>query len=171
LRLPAVVSQAEHLLCAMGGLLFAAGGVIMPENSPPNDMMSLNEGLGAVVTCGFVAWAVAAWRLVHRRMTASAFTRYLLVASIFSLVLGGCALFAAIRLHGEILRVLPAAAFLFVGPMLLRRQQHRLAFWFLASAETGSKSAQRLRGPRNWEPVLWLIAYGALWGLLLDADN
>jgi hypothetical protein len=104
-------------------------------------------------------------------MSATGFSRYLQLASIGTLVLGFSSLIFWIHLHGASARVLPAAAFLVIAPLLLRRQKSRLQFWFLSSAEPETKSAQRLAGRRNWEPVLWLIAYVMLWMWLLNVGK
>ena len=50
-------------------------------------------------------------------------------------------------------------------------KKSRLQFWFLSSAEPETKSAQGLAGRRNWEPVLWLIAYVMLWMWLLNVEE
>jgi uncharacterized membrane protein YbaN (DUF454 family) len=83
-------------------------------------------------------------------------------------IFGFSSLIFWLRLYGEILRVLPAAIFLIAAPILLHRQQRRLQFWFLAPAPTEKKFAPRLAGGRNWEPILWILAYTMLWMWMLN---
>ena len=165
LRIPTVVAQTEHLLCAMTALIFTAGGAIMPEN---NDTVSLGEILGGTTTCASVAWGMLVWRLVHGKLSEKTFSRYLLFTSVGTTIFGFSSLIFWLRLYGEILRVLPAAIFLIAAPILLHRQQRRLQFWFLAPAPTEKKFAPRLAGGRNWEPILWILAYTMLWMWMLN---
>ena len=168
LRIPAHVARTEHLLCAMGGLLFVAGGAIMPKNT---ETMPARELLAIATDFCSVAWGVLAWRLVHRKISSRGFSRALLVTSIVSAVLGTCSLIVWLNLQGELLRIIPAALFLVIGPLLLQRQKPKLEFWYLSLADPETKSAQRLAGRRNWEPLLWLLAYMMLWLFLLDANT
>ena len=108
------------------------------------------------------------WRLVHGKLSEKTFSRYLLFTFVGTTIFGFSSLIFWLRLYGEILRVLPAAIFLIAAPILLHRQQRRLQFWFLAPAPTEKKFAPRLAGGRNWEPILWILAYTMLWMWMLN---
>ena len=121
------------------------------------------------VACYF--WIVAAWQLIHRRITQLRYTRRLRILSWLTLILSVGGLCFFVSLGGNPWRTALAAIFVLALPFLLRWQTSRLAFWFPAPPVPGTKSASRLNAPRKWDALLWAFLYMALWMLLLGVQT
>jgi hypothetical protein len=171
LRIPAVVRLNEHLLCAMAGLLVVLANVAFSPKSAKSDTLAPRDWFGMLIGVACYFWIVAAWQLIHRRITQLRYTRRLRILSWLTLILSLGALWFFVSLGGNPWRTAVAAIFVLALPFLLRWQTSRLAFWFPAPPVPGTKSASRLNAPRKWDALLWAFLYMALWMLLLGVQT
>jgi hypothetical protein len=69
LRIPAVVRLNEHLFCAMAGLLGVLANVAFPPDSSKSETLTSRDWFGVLIAVACIFWIVAAWQLIHRRIT------------------------------------------------------------------------------------------------------
>ena len=170
LRIPAVVRLNEHLCCAMAGLLGVLANVASPDSSK-RETLTPRDWFGFLIAVACVFWIVAAWQLIHRRITQARYGRRIGILSWLTLMLtvGGLYFFASSG--GNAWRTAPAVVFVLALPFLLRWQSSRLVFWFPAPPAPGTKSVSRLNAPRKWDALLWTFLYMGLWMLLLGLET
>jgi hypothetical protein len=171
LRIPAVVRLNEHLLCAMAGLLVVLANVAFSPKSAKSDALAPRDWFGFLIAGACIFWIVAAWQLIHRRITQPRYVRRIGILSVLTLILTVGGLWFFVSLGGNPWRTASAAVFVLALPFLLRWQTSRLAFWFPAPPVPGTKSASRLNAPRKWDALLWAFLYMALWMLLLGVQT
>jgi hypothetical protein len=167
LRIPAVVRLNEHLFCAMAGLLGVLANVASPPSSSKSETLTPRDLFGVLIAVACIFWIVAAWQLIHRRITQSRYARRIGILSGLTLILAVGGLCFFVSLGGSAWRTAPAAIFVLALPFLLCWQTSRLAFWFPAPPAPGTKSVSRLNAPRKWNALLWAFLYMGLWMLLL----
>jgi hypothetical protein len=171
-RLPAPVLKAHHLLCAFAALLMAVGGAIQPPDSARSETMSAPEAIGAVCAAIGFFYALPARRLVRRRISSAQFARWtgpiatLAIVSGLITLLYYCAINPPLRI-----RALPAAAFLFLAPILLRRLRPAIEFWFPPGVKAEKQTADSLAPRRNWRTFGWVALYLCVWALVLKDIN
>jgi len=120
LRIPAVVRLNEHLLCAMAGLLGVLANVAVPPDSSKSETLTSRDWFGMLIAVACIFWIVAAWQMIHRRITQPRYARRIGILSGLTLILalGGLCFF--VSLGGNAWRAASAAVFVLAQPFLLR---------------------------------------------------
>jgi hypothetical protein len=173
IRLPAPVIRAHQLLCAFAALLLAIGGSIQPEGSARSETLSVQEAVGAISAAIGLFYGLAARRLVRRRISPVQFARWTGPIAAFAIVSGLITLLYYCTINPALwIRALPAAAFLFVAPVLLRRLRPTIEFWLPPSDATEEKpKVDNLAPGRNWRTFGLITLYLCVWALLLKYTN
>jgi hypothetical protein len=142
LRIPAVVRLSEHLFSAMAGLLGVLANIAFLPDSSKSETLTLRDGFGFLIAVACIFWIVAAWQLVHRRITQTRYARRIGIFSGLTLILAAGGLCLFVSLGGTAWRTAPVAVFLPALPFLLRWQTSRLPFWFPARPASGHNPCQ-----------------------------
>jgi hypothetical protein len=155
-------------MLALSLLLVNLADPTFGENSPNSADLS-NQNIAAVLVLGLWIWYMPlARRLLRRNISERAFYRLWPVA-LAAVCLGALWSFHQPMIAGRLnaLRILPVAAFLIAWPILLLRNRPKLAFWFPASQTGGSTGSPNLACKRNWQTLLWISVYFAIWDVVL----
>jgi hypothetical protein len=167
LRVPALVSRAHHLLCALGGLLFVIGSEVLPETTEETATMTLPEVVGTLSALLTLAWGLLARRWLRRTVSQSAFYRWLVVCWASAVVLGIWDLSLLATGRPAQLGALPAALFLLAAPAWFWRRRAALRFWLPTDAAR-PKRGETLSPGRNWRTLLLFFVYAFVWMVLLQ---
>jgi hypothetical protein len=171
-RLPVPVLKVHHLLCAFAALLIAVGGAIQPPDSARSETVSGPEAIGAVCAVLGLLYTLPARRLVRRRISSGQFARWTGLIAALAILSGLITLLYYCAINPQLrIRALPAAAFLFVAPLLLRRLRPTIEFWLPTGGVTAEKQDETLAPRRNWRTFGWVVLYLCFWALLLKDIN
>lgn len=173
-RFPGVVRLANHLLCALGALGFCLAVAGSPEfmqsqsdaltGAPPKEVLLILAGLSVAVLCFEIAR-----RLLRRTISERGLYRCAGLGWFGALLVAGLAWASGIPAPAS-LRIIPAAIFLLLLPLVLLRMRQPLAFWFpSATPATGTRKGITLTGKRSWRTFWSAAAFVILWGWILKA--
>lgn len=169
-RLPRDVRVAHHLLCALIGLLVVVAGSEPGLGGSGETTAAGEDPADTVHALGYLAawvWgALLARALLRRRIAQRTFYRWLLGGALVLLALLALDLTPPLMRGVDGLRVLPAMVFPAALAAWFVRSRERLRFWFPAAAPQGKRGDGRIGMERNWDTLLWSIAYMFAWALI-----
>ncbi len=168
---PGVVRLANHLLCAMAGLVFVLFATANPSMmaDTPNPNPSVLQELSAIAIFIMVALPFETGRrLLRRTLSARGFVMGGALSWIAAVVVAAAAWIQGIPAP-PVLRFIPVTLFLLAFPLAILRLRQPLTFWFPTSPMKFKESKGTLAVKRIWRTLLWSFLYAGLWMVVLGA--
>ena len=158
-RFPRPVRVAHHLLCSMGGLCMA-----LPTLANPNET---GEAQGIAAMALLIWHGVLGRRLLRRTVLERAFYRGWVIRVLLVVCLAAWTFGTALERGVSVFRAAPLLVFFAAWPVLWARNRPGLGFWFPSPGVPSLKNAANLSTQRNWQTVLWVLAWYVVWALAL----
>lgn len=174
-RVPRAVRRAHHWLCAMGALIFVSGGAqphLLQNDVVADASTQMAANAHAIVYFGLWMWfAILARRLLRRRIARGAFFGWLFAGFPVAVVTMLVDLYAPLTQRPDGWRVAPLIALSPIALAWFIRARTTFDYWFPASGKWQSADGERLGMERNWDTLVWFVAYLALLGFISGLMN
>ena len=158
-RFPAPVRIAQHLLCSMAGLC-----MILPMLANPKDT-DRAQGIAAMA---LLIWhGVLGRQLLRRTILERSFYRAWIIRILLVAGLAAWTFHGAMRRDVGVLRAAPLIVFFAAWPVVWMRNRRKLNFWFPSPEVPSLKNAANLSTRRNWQMLLWVLAWYVGWAFAL----
>jgi hypothetical protein len=158
-RFPRPVRVAHHLLCSMGGLCMALPTLANPKET--------GEAQGIAAMALLIWHGVLGRRLLRRTVLERAFYRGWVIRVLLVVCLAAWTFGTALERGVSVFRAAPLLVFFAAWPVLWARNRPGLGFWFPSPGVPSLKNAANLSTQRNWQTVLWVLAWYVVWALAL----
>jgi hypothetical protein len=160
-RLPLRPALAHHLLCSMAGLGLVGANIVADAQQSDMDILGLLTGISTAL----VLWL--AWSFVRRRVSQPRFNSWALMIWSALTLLCFVQFIRYFEIKGFSPRIVPAAIFLAVTPLVAARWRPGLGFWFPVASLRRGERKQLLTPSRSWWTLLLSFLYGGGWMWLL----
>lgn len=158
-RFPVPVRVAHHLLCSMAGLC-----MVLPTLANPKE----TEDAQGIVAMTLLIWqGVLGRRLLRRTILERTFYRGWVIRVLLVMCLAAWTFGTALERDVSVFRAAPLVVFFAAWPMLWVRNRRELGFWFPSPGVPSLKNAATLSTRRNWQTLLWVLAWFVVWALAL----